>query len=316
MMSTDPLSHRPSFRVADQSTPATEFAGPYVSSAPETTASSRSLRPGPERRARRTPAQQLEHIARTLSDLDHQILAALDRYGFATTRQLQTLLFIDHSSQLAAARAAQRTLFRLGELGVVEHLDRRVGGLRAGSASFVWRVGLIGDRLLRRDTNRARARRKEPSLRTLEHRLMAVDCIVRLTAASRAGSFELQAVQSEPESWRPYLGPGGVRQVLKPDLTVISAAGDYEDHWFLEVDRATESLPTLLGKCTQYERYRRSGEEQHRIGVFPWVVWVVPTATHAVRLRRAIDQQPSLDSTIFKVTVVDKLVDIVSGAGL
>jgi len=71
---------------------------------------------------------------------------------------------------------------------------------------------------------------------------------------------------------------------LKPDLYAVTASGDYEDHWFCEIDRATESMPTLLKKCVQYEAYRRTGAEQDRLGVFPLVVWVVPDDAQADKL--------------------------------
>jgi len=57
----------------------------------------------------------------------------------------------------------------------------------------------------------------------------------------------------------------GSRLTLKPDLYVLTAPrtnqqpSEFEDHAYIEVDRATESLPTLIRKCRQYETYRRSG---------------------------------------------------------
>lgn len=310
------LSHRLSLRVAQPSTPDTEFTRPYSSSAPETTAQPRPTRAAPERRAKRTPAQRLPQIERSLGDRDRAVLDSLDHFGFATTTQLQTLHFSDHHSPRAAARATQRALLRLAELGIIEHLDRRIGGIRAGSASFVWRIGPVGDALLRREHDRPRARRKEPSLRTLDHRLAAVDCVGRLTIAARSGAFALESVQTEPQSWRPFLGPGGVQAVLKPDLAIVTTTTDYEDRWFVEVDRATESLPTLLGKCLQYERYRRSGTEQQAHGVFPWVVWVMSSDSTAARLTRAIAHDRNLDAALYKVITAAQLADLVTGAAV
>jgi len=307
------LSPRLSSRVVHQSSPATEFTHPYSSRAPETTAQPAPFHAVPERLAKRTPAHRLPYIARSLSERDRDILASLDRFGFITTRQMQVLHFLDHNSHVAAARATQRALLKLAQLGVTEHLQRRVGGVRAGSASFVWRIGPIGDALLRLDHDRPRARRKEPSLRTLDHRLAAVDCVTSLTIAASTGGFALESVETEPGSWRPFLGPGGVRAVLKPDLAVVTTTTDYEDRWFLEVDRATESLPTLLSKCLQYERYRRTGQEQHEHGVFPWVVWVMSSTASAERLQRAISSDRNLDDAIFKIITTEQLVDLVTG---
>lgn len=77
------------------------------------------------------------------------------------------------------------------------------------------------------------------------------------------------AVQTEPLSWRSYLGLTGERRTLQPDLYAELVTTDYEDRWFIEVDCDTESMNTLLRKCQQYEDYRRSGTEQTRHGVFP-----------------------------------------------
>jgi hypothetical protein len=267
----------------------------------------------PERRAKRTPKRQLEAIDQDLSERERAIVTDINRYGFLSSKHIQALHFTDHRTPTAATRLTHRVLFRLAQLGVIEHLERRIGGIRAGSASFVWRVGPVGDRLLRTAPDAPRARRKEPSARHLAHRLMVVDSVLALTTANRAGSFELLTVQPEPQSWRSYLGPGAVPETLKPDLYAVTASGEFEDHWFCEIDRATESLPTVLKKCAQYERYRRTGQEQHDGGVFPLVVWIVPDQRHAERIRSAIATDRNLDTDLFRVTTLVELTRLISG---
>lgn len=205
-------------------------------------------------------------------------------------------------------------LQRLHQLRVLEHLDRRVGGVRAGSASFVWRVGLLGDRLLRLDTvDQPRGRRKEPSLRHLEHCLAIADSHLMLRDLAASNRIELLQIQTEPRCWRTSDSAGFNNSILKPDLYAVTASGDYEDHWFLEVDRATESLPTLLRKCAQYEAYRRTGSEQDRLGVFPLVVWIVPDDRHADKLRRAIAASRNLDAGLYRVCVPDTFAAVITG---
>ncbi|HEX6656023.1 MAG TPA: replication-relaxation family protein [Candidatus Limnocylindria bacterium] len=231
-----------------------------------------------------------------------------------TTAQLQCLHFHDHTTEEAAARICRRVLARLHQLQVVEHLQRRIGGVRAGSASFVWRVGPVGDRLLRQSRGEGgRARRKEPSARHLDHCLAIADCHLALVTAVRTGRLELLRVATEPDSWRSYLSVGGATEVLKPDLYAVTATGEYEDHWFVEVDRATESLPTLLRKCVQYERYRRTGREQAKTGVFPLVVWVVPDEQRAAKLRAALHSVRGLDPDLFRITTPEPFAELVGG---
>ena len=44
---------------------------------------------------------------------------------------------------------------------------------------------------------------------------------------------------------------------------------DYEDHYFLEIDRSTESLARIVNTCKKYIEYYRSGIEQRQKEVFP-----------------------------------------------
>ncbi|MFD7307718.1 replication-relaxation family protein [Promicromonospora sp. NPDC059942] len=64
--------------------------------------------------------------------------------------------------------------------------------------------------------------------------------------------------------------------MLRPDLFTATAGAEYKSHLFIEVDRATESLPTLVRRCRLYETYRRTGIEQEQAGAFPRVLWVAP----------------------------------------
>jgi hypothetical protein len=313
MTSTQSWSGRCSGRVASLSAVVDVTGDAGTVKGPEST-SFAAAPDAPERRARRAGRRQFRLIERELSDRDRAILASLDQHRFLTSRQLQALHFHDHATPDAATRICLRVLARLLQLGVVEHLARRIGGVRAGSASYAWRIGPVGDRLLRQTRGEGvRARRKEPSARHLDHCLAIADCHLALLAAARAGHLELLRVATEPESWRAYLGASGVPELLKPDLYAVTAAGEYEDHWFIELDRATESLPTLIRKCGQYERYRRTGREQAETGVFPLVVWVVPDEERAAKLHTAIDAARGLDPALFRITTPGQFAELVCG---
>lgn len=250
---------------------------------------------------RRISRQDLRQLGDELSQRERSVLVSVDTYGFLTTGQVQQLHFFTHATPEAAARICRRVLSRLKRDRLLEPLERRIGGLRAGSRSYVWRVGPAGDRLLRNlDPDAPRARRKEPSSRFLAHRLAVAECAVRLLAAGRDERFEVLHVEPEPGSWRRYTGDYNSREILKPDLFVVTADGDYEDHWFIEIDRGTESLPTVMRQCEQYERYRRTGTEQGRVGLFPRVLWLVPDQRRQQRLVAAIERA-DLDNDLFLV---------------
>lgn len=261
----------------------------------------------------RISPHQLRSLPGDLSPRDSSVLSSLGLHAFLTTRQLQSLHFYDHASDAAAGRICRRVLHRLRSLRLIEPLQRRVGGVRAGSASYVWRLGSVGDRLLRQQSGAGiRARRKEPSTYYLEHRLAVADAHLALIVAARAGRFELLDARPEPGCWRSYLGPAGNHLTLKPDFFAVTASGDYEDAWFIEIDRATESIPTLLRKCAQYETYRRSGREQQDGGIFPLVVWQLPHQARLDRLAAALRASQKLDRSLFRLTIPDGLLDVLA----
>ena len=310
-MNSDSLSHRPSDRVDSDRAAATELAGLSPNRAPGSTTLRHSPALAPERRERRTSARRLAYVERDLTERDRAIVTDIDRFGFLTTRQIERLHFSLVPESTVPARSTYRAIKRLADWGVIEHIDRRIGGVRAGSASFVWRLAPVGVRIVAQ-SNEARARRKEPALRFLDHRLAVADVAIDLTEAARVGRFELVEFSTEPTTWRPYLSAGGVREVLKPDGFAITALGDFEDYWFLEIDRSTESLPTIIKQCTQYARYRRTGDAQQAYGVFPLVVWVVPDEVRRTAIERAIAAS-DLDSSAFRVVTMSDVADLVAG---
>jgi hypothetical protein len=198
---------------------------------------------------------------------------------------------------------------------LLEHLDRRVGGVRAGSASYVWQLGRAGQRLLRK-AGEIPPRSREPGLLFLDHCLTVADAHLALVRAHRGDALELIGVQTEPECWRRYTGLGGARLVLQPDLYVVTGAGEFEDHWFVEIDRGTENPSRLLAKCHRYETYRHTGAEQADGGSFPLVVWVMSDQAQADRLTRAIDSDASLNRRLYRVTTAEGFADLIRGGAV
>jgi hypothetical protein len=64
--------------------------------------------------------------------------------------------------------------------------------------------------------------------------------------------------------------------------------GDEALHSFVELDQGSEHSPALLRKLRQYEAAYRGGTIEAAAGVFPRVVWFVPSEHRAERLRQLI----------------------------
>lgn len=254
----------------------------------------------------------LERLRKQLSARDLALLAAVDEHRFLTSRHVERLLFFDHASPLAGARSARRALRRLHELSLLRHLDRRVGGLRAGSASYIWHLSAAGNRLLHRDEAR---RWHEPSERLLSHYLAVAETAIGLREAARGGQFELVRLDLEPAGWRRFLGAGGEPRLVRPDLYAVTAAGEFEDHWFVEIDLGSEHPPTVIRQCQAYLDYQGSGQEQADSGVFPRIVWRVPDQARAERLRAALTAA-RLDPGLFKITTTEGFIARIAGGAL
>ena len=253
----------------------------------------------------------LDQLRVELSERDEEILRRLVNLRFMTTTQVREMVFHEKRTSGAGLRAANRALAKLRASGLVTALDRRIGGVRAGSGSYVWTLTEGGARLCDNTTRSRRDRRREPSRTFLEHHLAVTEATVRLYAATRGTRTAVQAVQAEPDCWRPYNGPDGVRLTLKPDLAVTTRSDDFDDHWFFEIDLDTEPPSRIIRKSRQYEAYRRTGLEQRQLGVFPAVVWLVPDDKRRKQLERHL-ADADLDANVFVVITLDELPALVA----
>lgn len=243
-------------------------------------------------------------IVRQVADLTHMSSLQIERLHFDPS---------EHASALAAARACRRSLEWLSSERLLIRLDRRIGGIRAGSASFVYAIGPVGERVLDLPTPRHRFR--EPSLRFLKHTLAVSQLVVDITRAARAlNGPDIVGIEPEPRCWRKVLVVSGSFSILRPDLFVSLGVGEFEHRWFIEVDLGSEHLPTLLRKCRAYEAYYRTGTEQAEHDVFPTVLWIMGTRERAERLRDAIDRDGGLTAELFVVTANELVVEVLIGA--
>lgn len=234
-----------------------------------------------------------------LSDRDRAILVTLSSLRLMTGRQLQRVFFADTDGLSGSAhpRIARRSLQRLTETGLLQRLDRRVGGLRAGSSSYVYALSAAGGRTVAQYIGRGR--RREPSLSFVSHTLAVSEACVQLHEAKRAGQLSALRLQAEPECWRRLQGLDG--GTLKPDVFVVAAVGEVEHLAFVEIDNGTEHGPTILRKAEVYERHYQSGVEQARLGVFPYVLWLANEPQRAARIRSVLHSHRRLTRALHRV---------------
>jgi hypothetical protein len=201
----------------------------------------------------------------------------------------------------------RRVLERLTRGGLLYRLRRRIGGIYAGSASYIYSLAPRGFRVLHGGDGR-RARRWEPSEEFLDHTLAIAQLAIDLRCLSRGDTIELAEVEPEPGCWRAVATSGGGGQILKPDLAVDLKTGGYQYRWFVEVDRATHSGPAVLRKCRLYQSYWLSGLEQDRHGLFPKVLFVAPSPRRASVLKRTLAGARNLNKDLFAVTTSEMAV--------
>lgn len=182
---------------------------------------------------------------------------------------------------------------------LLERLPRRIGGVRAGSAGYIYSLDVAGQRLMNPD--RPRWQRPWPvGTPFLDHSLAVAELYVSLREAQGLGRLVVAGFQAEPASWRSFPGPGGGRMVIKPDARVRLRLGRYEDTWMVEADRSTESLPTVRRKCELYIRYWQSGREGE---IFPRVLWLVPDQRRYDQLVDLLGRLPEDTWPLFTVAL-------------
>jgi hypothetical protein len=249
-----------------------------------------------------------------LSERDLAIASRLAELRFMTVAQIEMLHFPieSFSGELSARRVARRVLERLTHERVIIRLDRRIGGVTAGSAGYIYALGPVGARLI--DQDGARGHFREPSAAFLDHTLAISEVAVGLLTNQGRGGYEVLELQTEPHCWRTFSDRGG-RQILRPDLFVCLGIGEYEHRLFIEVDLGTEHLPTLLRKCQAYQAYYLSDREQADYGVFPTIWWVLQTKIRAEKLDRALARLHGAVDGLFKIALADSAVRDMTGAG-
>jgi len=246
----------------------------------------------------------LDRLTQLLSDRDLAVIDSVARYRCLTGAQIERLHFLDHATKDTAARTRRRVLERLAAGRFIDQLPRQIGGVRAGSSGLVFVLGPTGYRVLHGEPRRSGAPRDGgPSTTFVAHTIAVAEVGVRLSSARGTNDVEDVTIETEPACWRTYQRGLAGTETLKPDLYVEITTAEFEDKWFVEVDRATESLTAIGIKCKTYVDYYRTGIEQSRSEVFPKVLWSVPTERRANQLRDTISRLKGAPDGLFVVAL-------------
>ena len=244
-----------------------------------------------------------------------RLLALMAAHRFATTTQLARLTALEYASSASALRQTQRHLASLAQQRLLTSLERRVGGWQGGSAVTIWAATTRGHRLVAADEGEVprRQRPREVSTTFLDHLLAITEVRTSIEEAIRQEADTEVAVALEPECWRTALSPSGQVQVLRPDLAVTVTSPAYEDRYLIEVDRATENPGRVIATCWRYQEHQATSAQASDGGVFPLVVWLVPSDRRRHRLERAIAHSTGLLRELFRVIRLDQLPTLIHG---
>lgn len=239
--------------------------------------------------AKRLGRSALVELAARLPEQERQILETVERFRLLKSDQVRRLFFSETESEAGSARLCRRALAHLTEQGLLRRLERRVGGMRAGSSGHLYATTAAGKRLLAYLSGEGVPSNRgahEPGAAFVSHTIAIAELYVALVERGRVGELELVSFETEPGCWRTYTTPVGASATLKPDALVRVASGEYEYTSFVEVDLGTEGRGAVLRKAQAFLAYYRSGREQAAYDVFPRVVWIAQEET---RVRFLVD---------------------------
>ena len=203
----------------------------------------------------------VEWVSQRLTDRDWKIVESVNVVRLLTGQQIERLFFEDVAAVRSRIASSSRALQRLVAWRVLVPLPRRVGGAGRGSTSLAFALDSTGQRLMRERLLEAgqlpRVRRPGvPTERTVRHALAVSEALVSLTESAREHGFAVEKFVAEPASW----WRNGLGGFIKPDAYAVLTYGKVVDHWWLELDLATESLPTLKHQLASYVDFWDRGQ--------------------------------------------------------
>jgi hypothetical protein len=260
---------------------------------------------------RRVGPLQAEWVSERLTTRDWQIVESVNTVRLLTGQQIERLHFSDLAPGRSRVASRSRALQRLVGWRVLVPLPRRVGGAGRGSTGLAFALDSCGQRLMRERQLAAaqslRVRRPgAPTERTVRHILAVSEAYVALTESAREHDFTLKKFQAEPASW----WPNGLGGYVKPDAYAVLKKGKFSDHWWCEIDLASESLPAVKRQLTTYVDFRNRGQlGPGNRDMVPRVVVATTTLERQRAISRLAKSFTSVPSEIFLIVQIHELAD-------
>lgn len=203
------------------------------------------------------------------------ILTTVAQLRFVSGAQLRRI-HITSGTPLGNERVARRTLARLVELGVLDRLERRIGGPGpAGSEGYIYTLAIGGQYVAHTRKLLARSRRRRtlvPGQMFLRHTLAQSELHVRLLEGERQGRWEILERLAEPACWHRFMDCNSEQAILKPDLSVRLRAGGVQRELLIDIDRGTEGTRTLERRLRIYVQFFAHLESNN--SEFPTALWL------------------------------------------
>ena len=86
----------------------------------------------------RISSSRLVELANELSGREREITQTVERLRLLSGKQVERLYFAETTNPSSRARLTRRILARLVERRLLDRLERRIGGVRAGAAGHVY----------------------------------------------------------------------------------------------------------------------------------------------------------------------------------
>jgi hypothetical protein len=251
--------------------------------------------------SQRVRLAHVEWVAERLSERDWAVIETVNLLRLMRGDQVERLFF-SHLYGRSRVVSRGRMLKRLVAWRVLDVLPRRIGGSLRGSAGSIYALGSAGQRLLAQRQGLAgqavRVRHAGGTTdRTLKHTLMVSELYASLVELAPANNAKLVAFAAEPACW----WPDGFGSYVKPDAYLALDGVHGRDHWWVEADLATESLPTIRRKLLTHLSFLERGQLGPG-GVVPRVLVVTITPGRQAAIREVIEHLPEPAGQMFGVT--------------
>lgn len=256
---------------------------------------------------RRVTPAHVEWVEARLTDRDWRIIQAVNLVRLLTGEQIERLFFADLAPGRSRIASRSRALHRLVSWRVLVPLPRRIGGAGRGSTGLAFALDTAGQRLLREwllaASQLPRVRRPgAPTERTVRHILAVSEAYVALNETAHEQGFAVEQFQAEPASW----WPNGLGGYIKPDAYTRLAIGKVRDHWWLELDLATESLPVVGRQLVAYLDFYSRGQ----LGpgqLMPRVLVAAPTPERQRAIATLVNRLPSAPPGLFHIVQIHEI---------